>query len=463
MNSGYEAAAAGRTPCDVKVFSNEALFPTAHIARARSDLPRAPVLPLSAVILLNSPAVGPWELKEYRRLFQAYRGQGDATAGVRSPRDDALPCYFVCADGAYSTLRRHWAECGSPEHQELLPDVVIGDMDSCDPSALPTAAAGGDGGASTGPVLHRYDAVTDIPDGVLASIRARALSGTTSAPPFYIRIACQMTNDYQKAVGLLQRLEDAFPLDFPRLRRDGTCSTFVLCCDPCVRAEAMSERYTAAKEAVLGSLATKSAGAWGEFASAADREAERGRIASLLEEVTACGDGAKRGLSRSHMLPSVAVMGALGGRFDHEMGSMNCVLQHSRTYHMMVTNAENIITACWPDGVTQWLTYNEEGEGAGKKQRERCGGCGILPMGTVREMETTGLLYNIVKGRPSRCDAVTQTSGYRFSFDGLLSSCNCVSDRIVTVDVRPLHQPAQRDTEEGSVNPPTLLSCSRTP
>lgn len=46
------------------------------------------------------------------------------------------------------------------------------------------------------------------------------------------------------------------------------------------------------------------------------------------------------------ILPNVAVLGALGGRFDHEMGVVCCLVRFARNFHLMVTNRSNVMFAC---------------------------------------------------------------------------------------------------------------------
>lgn len=570
-----------------KVFSNEGLFCAAdHIPRRPTDLTDSPLLPLSSVILLNSPAASEWEWSEYTRLYSLYRREELAADKVSCQSalpsfenvQNVFPCYFICADGAYNALQKglvnHTNFLANPHGENdskvrnalpfqeveqeklrmrLVPDVVIGDMDSCDMmdiSFTHVAQAGEDArstiplnngsSASTRigePVFYRFPSVDEIPDDVLHIVRSRALTATAAKTagstgffptfsPLFFHIECQMTNDFQKVVALLARLEKLFPLDFPRLVRDpisfsakdatnGCCcssSEFVLTSNPSITAKVLSKKYDEIQQKLLRTMNDRRIGAWDAMVSKEDIEKEKDRVASLLlnvapEKIVSSSEGAQSlflGKSilpvRCHLLPQIAVLGALGGRFDHEMGTLSCLLQYSNIFHIAITNKENIITACWTDGVTQWLPYvdqitpvsetsnttlvNTAPPCFGSEQKE---GCGVFPMGTVREMETTGLLYNIVKGRPNRCDIVTQTSGYRFAFDGLISSSNTVSDSIVTIDLRPIyrfqhlkesaleqttkasnksnfsHDEVQDDNSEreNSYNPPTIISCSR--
>lgn len=568
-----------------KVFSNEALFCVKdRICRRLTDLPNANVLPLSAVILLNSPAAGGWEWSEYKRLYSLYRGERTKT-DFHQPvfpsseeMKDVLPCYFICADGAYSALQKGLVDNHPPSathdanaqtEEELMldrelerrgqwvPDVVIGDMDSCDPTDVPLEVSwdtkGDDGVASSqhdtcsasavegeGAAFYRFPSVDKIPEDVLRLIRARALAATTGAvasaagsdvsapslPPLFLRIECQMTTDFQKVVSLLARLEKLFPLDFPRLTREPTftregeriedgasCAEFVLDTDHSLKATALSKRCYEIQKELLETMDSRSAGAWDEGASKEDIQNERERVGSLLQKIHKVELSSTSGVKlpsslqkndisvRSHILPQIGVLGALGGRFDHEMAAMSCLLEYSQLFHIAITNKNNIISACWTDGLTAWFPYNVSttqrsetstqmrvGNSTLPFKCEKKDGCGVIPMGTVKEIETTGLLYNIVKGRPDRCDAITQTSGYRFAFGGLLSACNSVADSIVTIDLCPtgcshssVRAPpfnsvddnngahpndctTQHDivSKDDSYNPPTLICCSRT-
>lgn len=557
---------------DCKLFSNEMLFSTSGIPRRRSELEFARVMPLSAVLLMNSPSLGDWEWKEYARLCAAYRsGRRSSTeprpsrmseSTTAEPDEMPIPCYFICADGAYSALRRRWeaqkgaSHCDGSESLVLqqMPDVVIGDMDSCEPDDLPfeakavekkTNALQSDNDLKASRTdkrdpntdvnltralpgyLHFYPTVADIPMEVLAAIRERSISRISSEthgdrssvgvqPPFFFRIGCQMTTDFQKVMLLVERLEQAFPLDFPRFRRDSSSAEtapFIHVADDGVLARQVQQTYLQVRQDLIRTMEDRVAGAWVEGVAEEGLQKERSRVVALLHALTG-GTGAERATHSAathdteaststgsekvvtHLLPNVAVYGAIGGRFDHEMGVMSCVLEYAERYHVMVTNPHNIIMACWPDGLTQWVTYNElhpdvvlqrsgadaettnppitKHEGKTEKHCEKSGGCGVIPMGTVKELETTGFLYNIVKGRPSTFDGVTQTSGYRFAFGGLLSACNIVNDCIVTVDLRPTRQldqscvcgaenplPRTFSPEGDTYNPPTLLTCSR--
>lgn len=409
-----------------KVVSHEILSASSpvRIPRTRSELESSPILPPSAVVLLNSPSVGAWELREWKRLFAAVR------EAPQPGSDDALPCYFVCADGAYSTMKRRGAELGLKNLGE--PDVVIGDMDSlnCTDPSMRAVRSGSE---------LCFPTVAEVPRTVLELIRARALSG--GAPPLFIHIACQMTTDFQKAALLVELLEETFPSDFPRLCFSSANESV----------SGVMSGYMAAYRATVGS------------GSDSDDPEEMHRTTSLLRDVlgeTMTPDKDEHTLTNFLFLPNVVVFGALGGRFDHEMACANCVLQHSQRYNMLVANEFNIITACLPDGITQWLTTM----GEAPIHRVVPHKCGVIPMGTIQEMETTGLQYNVVKGRPGRYDGYTQTDGYRFAFDALISSCNTVTSPIVTVDLRPLHQPTPAlATLSVPHNPPTLLTTSPPP
>lgn len=450
---------------DCKVFSNESLFLSSlreGVPRSWSELAKSSAMPLSAVILLNSPTIGEWDFKQYTRFCESHRS---ADVGRPSPTPtDTLPCYFICADGAYAALKDHWAAHPSSCMNRAIPNIVIGDMDSCDAKHLPNSACSGEE-----PRLHLYPTVDDIPLSLLRSIRQGAV-GAPPTSPVFIRIECQMTTDFQKSVLLVKRLEEAFPLDFPRFvcapapSSGKGAAAFRHCSDGSLTVNAFQQRCAASCDELRRTIDEKSAGAWADSVSREAQAAERKRITDLLDEIGAGLTSGERAHFQYHLLPNIAAFGALGGRFDHEMSVMNTLLLHSRRYHIMVTSPYNIIAACWPDGATQWLTHNEQTRTTRAPEDCGCelsGGCGVIPMGTVLELETSGLLYNMVKGRPERCDAVTQTSGYHFGFDGLLSACNTVTDPVVVIDLRPLHHQLPVPNTETSVNPPTLLSCSR--
>eukprot|EP00796_Vickermania_ingenoplastis_P004243 gene4243-3067_t len=457
FNDSLPSMAGRKFEC--KVFSNETLF-TAAIPRCRGELAAARVMPLSAVILLNSPTVGPWELKEYTRLHGLYRQKACAA-------EDALPCYFMCADGAYSSLKKGWA-AGEASWQEQMPDVVIGDMDSCDGTLLPPSLT--EGQSTQTPHLHLYPTVAEIPLDVLTMIRERAVraaQGQHGLAPLFIRIECQMTTDFQKVVHLLHRLEEAFPSDFPRFSRvvkGKSAGAFALHADPSVTADAFLQHFISIRGHLIDTIGQRTTGAWAGSVSAEVQEQERQRIISLLLEASGVSTPDNGMEITSHILPSIVTLGALGGRFDHEMAVMSCLVEHNSLYHIMVTNSHNVISACWTDGLTQWIPYNENTEPAVKVTsgvellRELSAGCGVIPFGTVKEMETTGLLYNVVTGREDRCDGVTQTSGYRFAFGSLISACNNATEPLVTVDLRGLHGTVP-DGVDDTYNPPTAFFC----
>lgn len=366
-------------------------------------------------------------------------------------------------------------------------------------------------------------------------------------------IACQLTTDCHKCVALVQRLRSLFPNDFaesvwcsvqpmvllqqqqqqqqrwlPLLRRGLGTGGGELPLPP----------FVSSAEAITGDVVRKLAAVVEEEGreESMRNDAER-ELTLLLETSLSFGravqqqeccahrrppeeqeDGEERGEDRkcreweamassssaeeefrmiTHVLPNVAVFGALGGRMDHELASISSLLAYATELHLMLVNTDNVLFACWPDGITTWLPMaapapstptpsevkgEEEEEavavgvvgvgGSTGERRERGEGatCGLIPFGPVVEMETAGLLYDMVKGRSASCaafaegkrpryDGVTQTERLSFAFGQILSTSNTVDAPVITVDMRPLSATAA--TQREGCNPPTVLTCNR--
>lgn len=488
-----------QSPHHCKLFTNEALFSNLCVPTCRSEIPSSRATPINAIVLLNSPTVGEWEFDELSRLYRLYRSSSPETSRPSASKGnddqaDALPMYVICADGAYTALQRHSEQRDSIHKLQFIPDVVIGDMDSCDKTLLPSCTL--EASSHVGTLKSRSSdtkemyfspTIADLSIEVLQEIRERMIRSTqfpldTQHSPVFVHISCQMTTDFQKAIHLLQRLEEAFPIDFLRFScsphpRGNVPMPLVMEADESIEANELMAHYESLQKELCETIHHRPAGAWAEGVSLQDQEAERHRVVSLLNQVHECVKPALMSHGNNchhlctatsnsaatfngvtmHVMPTVVAYGALGGRFDHEMGALSCMLEHSSRFHILLCNSHNIITACLPNGITQWIPYH------GLTHGEKSSGCGVIPFGRVKELETTGLLYNIVNGRPEKCDTVTQTGKYCFEFGGLLSTSNEVTDSIVTVDLRPLHKTLAPQEDGNSVlyNPPTILSVSR--
>lgn len=367
-------------------------------------------------------------------------------------------------------------------------------------------------------------------------------------------IACQMSTDFDKCVQLLARLRGRFPADFvehhvaseqPSLLlvtgvgvggAGATEGTGTSRCSPCQQQSqtALLPPFVAAAEAVSatrieGLLVVSGAAAGVNINSSrsssptsttaavhivtAEEALDSARELSLLQETSlCCGNGSLKVnpttnttrilnesvnassdstfLLHTHVLPSVLVLGALGGRFDHEMAAVNTVAAHATAFHLMLVDAHNILFACWPGGVTTWLPM------CAKRQHDGVEGeegpiCGLIPYGPVQQLETAGLAYDMVKGRrnyaeccggvgdstattasasaahgyagPTRYDGITQTEQYAFGFGSLISTSNAVEQPVVTVDLRLLSHAASTATATTAVGagPPTVITCNR--
>lgn len=480
---------------------------------------------LFGVILLNSPANTDEDFAAYIRFLERHRGRVAPASSAREGEEEteAAPVsrelhdrgpYFICADGAYAALKRYCAEhyisiagSGSGSSTAVqsaftashLCDALIGDLDSLsathamlladagDAEIVLAAAAdaepphrrdGGQGNNGGDKRLLFHDTVDSIPVGLLEKIRRRrdasrhleaSASSTTPVEPFVLLpVACQMSTDFTKCVALLHRLW-ALDAGMP---------------DPLNGVDSLhgfnQEVPLAAQSPDVTSLASDCVARLPEALSTAEMQAEgdrqeADRCRRLLESVTPSAPLTTEQpaqLLETRVLPNIAVFGALGGRIDHEFGVVCCLLCYARVFHIMVMNKYNVLFACWPDGVTQFvLPPSWSPSGSAPRETAAPYMCGIIPFGVVREMETTGLLWNVVKGRPEVYDGYTQTNGYRLAFDGLVSACNTVTSPIVTIDVRPLRcalgpccpgsaapMKCSCDPDAPSVNPPTLFT-----
>ncbi|KAG5509604.1 hypothetical protein JKF63_06309 [Porcisia hertigi] len=504
-----------------KLCSCNALLAVDGSDAASTDAP-VPDTSLFGVILLNSPANTDEDFASYIRLFERHRGrvfEGVAAGKAEvAGEEEAAPApvsgrhtpYFICADGAYAALARYLAKrcpgvvgSGSDGKNAVqsapmalrLFDALIGDMDSLSArqlmrfaptggaNAASTSAAGGELPNERGDVQGNcgsderslfYDRVDTIPAELVEAIRRRrdaytcgessATSPVPVEPPVVLPVACQMTTDFGKCVALLLRLWalDAGLPDTP------TGVNHLQGLDQEVPLAEQSHEATALAAEYVARLPETSSTA---AVQAGEDEREAGRCRRLLESVTPSAPSTTEQPPRrleTRVLPNVAVFGALGGRVDHEMGAICCLLRYARVFHIMVVNKYNILFACWPDGVTQVVlprSWSPPGAAVAPYM------CGIVPFGSLREAETAGFLWNMVKGRPEVYDGYTQTNGYRLAFDGIVSVCNTVTSPVVTIDVRPLHcalEPRVRgsaapmrcvcDPGAPSVNPPVLFT-----
>ncbi|CAG9571103.1 conserved hypothetical protein [Leishmania major strain Friedlin] len=480
---------------------------------------------LFGVILLNSPANTEEDFASYIRFFERHRGrvtpaswaregeeEADATPVSRAPQEHCP--YFICADGAYAALKKYCTQhdisiagsgsgSGTAEQGAFIAsrlcDALIGDLDSLPATHAMLLADAGDAeivlaaAADAEPPRRRddgqgtnsgdkrlvfHDNVNSIPVTLLEKVRRRrdayrhrevSASSATPAEPFVLLpVACQMSTDFTKCVALLQRLR-ALDVGMP----DSLNGV-----DPLQGFD--QEAPLAAQSPDVTSLASDCVALLPEALSTAEMQAgedrqEADRCRCLLESVTPSAPFTTKqpaqGLE-TRVLPNIAVLGALGGRIDHEFGVVCCLLCYARVFHIMVINKYNVLFACWPDGVTQ-LVLPPLWSSSGPATRETAVPymCGIIPFGFVREMETAGLRWNVVKGRPEVYDGYTQTNSYRLAFDGLVSACNIVTSPVVTIDVRPLHcalgpccpgsvapMKCSCDPDAPSINPPTLFT-----
>ncbi|EPY22869.1 hypothetical protein STCU_08087 [Strigomonas culicis] len=463
-----------------KLCCNEALRPCA--ADGPSD---AAVPPLAAVVLLNSPTNGEWEYREYLRLFLSRRllPVGGAPAAAT---------FFLCADGAYERLYHFYADHGvaallgdgpserGEQHAAQvaalldtcgLCDVVIGDMDS---------SHVGDGSRADRHLrtTELYPAVSAIPAEELDRILARVAQATAAPPaetparrPCRIPVSCQMTTDFEKCILLLQRLRARLPAGGPQAADGAAPAPWVAFCEVAVRKEQDACAALSAAGAANDAARLEAARCHTLLRAAAGGSAAP-LYAGTREEAAAhgCSAGSPTapdcgGRVCTVLLPHVAVLGAFGGRLDHELGNLCCVLKFATAFHLMLTNATNVAFACWPDGITQWVTPRAWAAVPAERTH-----CGVITMGAVQQIETTGLLYNMVKGRPHRYDGVTQTEGLQFGFDALISACNQYPGEVVTIDLRGgvtdkdavlVSWPADKADGLLPSTAPTIITCER--
>nr|CCC94955.1 conserved hypothetical protein [Trypanosoma congolense IL3000] len=368
---------------------------------------------VSGVVLLNNPSNGPWEYEEYLRLLILKRYTDAHPKQVTS----SSRCYFICADGAYPVLKAY------VKRQQLqrncfhlfgyfpLCDAVIGDMDSYTSSyeldgcqKPPSTPEGG------------YDTVNDIPTEVIDTIRriseftaAHFLeingkiqdasfgewegmrgenTGLLLSPP-WLQLRCQLTTDFKKSLMLLSRL--------CRYHSDGPVAIL----PPVLRSADGAKLLKTGGRAV----GMQTNGSDNDDA----RECELCLEASRVEAV---------------VLPTFVAIGAFGGRFDHEMGAVSTMFSVSDEAHVVLVDSTNTVFACQPNGWTQ-IVWQPQYEGKT---------CGLINYGRMLECETSGLQWDIVKGR----GRPSVTENLVFGFDEFLSVCNAVRREVVTVDLRQL-------------------------
>lgn len=393
---------------------------------------------------------------------------------------------------------------GALDHGALMAmrlcDVLIGDMDSLSTAQLRRVAAlagaaadvrasasptdsgpeteAAAAAAAEGPLYH--EKVSTIPLALLDVIRRRrdeavqrqrsratAAAGAAASgqvdTPVVLPITCQMTTDFHKGVALLERLRRLEQGNVDDLTEEEQAAYY-----QAHQAEGETRELMTACDAQLERACEEAA----NQASGDADETARCRV--LITDVSPSESTAAASAVQTRVLPNVAVFGALGGRVDHEIGAMVTLIRFAGLFNLLVVNNHNVLFACWPDGVTQVLmppTWTQQttlskdpavSSTAPVKAEPYM--CGIVPFGVLREMETTGCLWNVVKGRANRYNGFAQTEGYRFAFDGLVSVCNVVTSRLVTVDMRPTTCITSRppwDTAAPSVNPPTVFMLGR--
>ncbi|KAG8339268.1 thiamine pyrophosphokinase vitamin B1 binding domain [Trypanosoma vivax] len=381
---------------------------------------------VSAVILLNSPSNSCWEYDEYLRFLITKRYSRHSMLNPES----AARCYFLCSDGAYPKLLKYVTE---EKQQDLLNlftvfplcDVVVGDMDSYTSSHMedgcerPTSTP--DGG---------YATVEAVPHEVLDTIHRRCQSAVAeflkldvgmmndappevwerlrddlkvSLSPLWVHIHCQFTTDFLKSLKLVSRLRKRYPSESAVVVPPVLCST-----------------------AGLELLKTGGDVFSDPRNEGCDHEESRERELCL----EACQVEAV-------LLPTFVVIGAFGGRFDHEMGAISNMLAVAGEAHVVLVSQFDTVFACEANGWTQ-VVWHPQYEGRV---------CGLMNYGKMVECETSGMLWNIVKGRgkPSSTDEL------RFGFGAFLSVCNAVRREVVTIDVRHLQSDAvgaQADSED---------------
>ncbi|RNE99039.1 thiamine diphosphokinase [Trypanosoma rangeli] len=403
---------------------------------------------VAGVVLLNSPTNDCWEYEEYLRLLCVRRFI------QRQPEFPVSRCYFVCADGAYPRLRAYFEEeqRRRPELQSFahvpLCDVVIGDMDSYLSSFPKCGIHGGTDGRGFQQSMPSdgYATVNAIPASIFDQIRHRytstlaefsrvraAMEGTSlkkwdklpaelkdgsSSLPFWIHIRCQDTTDFMKSLMFLKRLQEQHMEDARAVP------------PPVLRTES-------------GLQLLKTGGAVDPNVGSEGLDIDPKRERDL------CAEACK---TEVVLLPTYVCLGALGGRFDHEMAAISAVLEFSEDAHVVLTNSGNTLFACQPDGWTQVVRH------------ARCEGLvsGLVNYGTMKECEVSGLQWNVVIGRGKPSESRDLVLG----FGKLISACNPIRHEVVTIDLRclmPLTQPAKEcgGGVAANHNPPTIFTIER--
>lgn len=106
----------------------------------------------------------------------------------------------------------------------------------------------------------------------------------------------------------------------------------------------------------------------------------------------------------------VLVVGALGGRFDHEAANINALWTFSNSMRIILLSEESSLSLL-PTGYVHEIHVDKSFEGPH---------CGLVPIGAPSlSTTTTGLHWNL-----------DQTP---MSFGGLISACNLVESEVVTV------------------------------
>jgi thiamine pyrophosphokinase len=115
---------------------------------------------------------------------------------------------------------------------------------------------------------------------------------------------------------------------------------------------------------------------------------------------------------------SVMVVGAMGGRFDQEMQSINMLFKWQHKFQQMVLLSDETTARLLEPGVRHVIDPNFAFEGRT---------CGLIPVaGACKEVTTAGLKWNL-------------TPGMETGFGGLISSSNHVDDAGEQVEVVTSH------------------------
>ena len=132
----------------------------------------------------------------------------------------------------------------------------------------------------------------------------------------------------------------------------------------------------------------------------------------------------------------ILVLGALGGRFDHEMGNINVLYHFSNTKIALLSDDCSIFLL--PKTHTHEIHIEKSVEGPH---------CGLIPIGgPSTSTTTTGLRWNLGKSirpyNPLSCIGVCQhlivrllflSDNTSMSYGGLVSTSNIVDDDKITV------------------------------